>query len=420
MAFISEEERRRALALMSQRQGLGGVFMRPPPPVQATPSTPLPAAPLDRPVVAPQAQQYNEFSPVRALMERAPQQFAPTGVKKIDDELMRRSSAQQAGAENFMNIIEGAQADPRVMAILQARRERAQKEQADLEKDQKRSGWDALARAGIAMAKSNSPYFMQALASGMEAGLEGLDAAKLKRDEKRSRLQAAEEDTVLAEIKSRQEAQDRSLGIYNAMIAAGKTEGEARDAAIKGAVTAATLPQQLELADLEVAGKRADIALTEARRIDALRPPSSGGGGDGTGGPRPLPPGAKAEAEGRLATAYSEQDEAYRNWVRKGKPILGKVKEGSAEWEVASKYEAARGKVNNILGTLGRRTLGVAPVRVGGQRVTQAQRDRTPNARPVAASTRPAGVGADWTYEVDSKGNKAWVSPDRKRFKEVR
>ena len=418
MAFISEEERRRALALMAQRQGLGGVFMRPPPPVQATPSTPLPAAPLDRPVVAPQAQQYNEFSPVRALMQRAPQQFAPTGVKKIDDELMRRSSAQQAGAENFMNIIEGAQADPRVMAILQARRERAQKEQADLEKDQKRSGWDALARAGIAMAKSNSPYFMQALASGMEAGLEGLDAAKLKRDEKRSRLQAAEEDTVLAEIKSRQEAQDRSLGIYNAAIAAGKTEAEARDAAIKGAVTAATLPQQLELADLEVASKKADIALTDARRIDALRPPSSGGGGDGTGGPKPLPPGARAEAEGKLATAYSEQDEAYRAWVRKGKPLIGQVKEGSSEWEAASKYEAARGKVNNILGTLGRRTLGVAPVRVGGQRITQAQRDRTPNARPAAA--RPAGVGADWTYEVDSKGNKAWVSPDRKRFKEVK
>ncbi len=34
------------------------------------------------------------------------------------------------------------------------------------------------------------------------------------------------------------------------------------------------------------------------------------------------------ELEGRLATAYSEQDEAYRDWVRKGKPILGQVKQG--------------------------------------------------------------------------------------------
>lgn len=387
MAFISEEERRRALALMAQRQGLGTIFMRPPEPIQATPSTPLPAAPLDRPVVTPQSQQYNEFAPVRALIPTAPQQFAPTGVKKIDDELMRRSAAQQAGAENFMKIIEGAQADPRVMAILQARRERSQKEMDELDADKKRAGWNALMRAGIAMSKSNSPYFMQALASGMEAGLEGLDAEKLKRDEKRSRLQAAEEDTVLAEIKSRQEAQDRSLAIYNAMRAAGKTESEARDEAIKGAVTAATLPQQLELADLEVAAKRADIALSDARRIDALRGPrGSGDGGDGT--PRPLPPGQKAELEGRLATAYSEQDEAYRKWVRAGKPIIGKVEEDSNAWEAASAYEAARGKVNNLLGALGRRTLGPAPTRMGGRRITQAQRGAP---APARSNSKPAG-----------------------------
>jgi hypothetical protein len=372
--------------------------------------------------VAPQAQQYNEFAPARALLQNAPQRFAPTGVKEIDEELTRRSESQRTGAENFMNLIEGAQADPRVMAILQARRERSEKERADLEKDQKRSGWDALARAGIAMAKSNSPYFMQALASGMEAGLAGLDAAKLKRDEKRSRLQAAEEDTVLAEIKARQEAQDRSVSIYNAAIAAGKTESEARDMAIKNAVTVKTLPQQLRLADLEVETAEATLANKRADTFRTLNPVRSGGGGggDGAGSPgKPLPPGARAEAEGRLATAYSEQDEAYRAWVRKGKPLIGQAKEGSSEWEAASKYEAARGKVNNILGTLGRRTLGVAPVRTGGQRITQAQRNRAPASRPAAAA-RPAGVGADWTYEVDSKGNKAWVSPDRKRFKEVK
>jgi hypothetical protein len=32
---------------------------------------------------------------------------------------------------------------------------------------------------------------------------------------------------------------------------------------------------------------------------------------------------------------------------------------------------------------------------------------------------RPAGVGPNWTFEKDAAGNKAWVSPDRKSFKEV-
>jgi hypothetical protein len=34
-------------------------------------------------------------------------------------------------------------------------------------------------------------------------------------------------------------------------------------------------------------------------------------------------------------------------------------------------------------------------------------------------AARPAGVGQDWSLEQDAQGNKAWVSPDRKRFIEV-
>jgi hypothetical protein len=35
------------------------------------------------------------------------------------------------------------------------------------------------------------------------------------------------------------------------------------------------------------------------------------------------------------------------------------------------------------------------------------------------AASRPAGVGANWTLERDAAGNTAWVSPDRKSFKEA-
>jgi hypothetical protein len=42
----------------------------------------------------------------------------------------------------------------------------------------------------------------------------------------------------------------------------------------------------------------------------------------------------------------------------------------------------------------------------------------SPSAKP--SVTRPAGVGPNWTYESDANGNKAWVSPDRKSFKEAK
>ena len=40
--------------------------------------------------------------------------------------------------------------------------------------------------------------------------------------------------------------------------------------------------------------------------------------------------------------------------------------------------------------------------------------------RTTEDANRPAGVGADWTLMTDKNGNKAWVSPDRKSFKEVK
>jgi len=38
---------------------------------------------------------------------------------------------------------------------------------------------------------------------------------------------------------------------------------------------------------------------------------------------------------------------------------------------------------------------------------------------PPAGAARPDGVGPNWTFETDAKGNSAWVSPDRKSFKEA-
>ena len=46
--------------------------------------------------------------------------------------------------------------------------------------------------------------------------------------------------------------------------------------------------------------------------------------------------------------------------------------------------------------------------------------DVPPLSTAKSTASRPAGVGPNWTYESDASGNKAWVSPDRKSFKEAK
>lgn len=398
MAALSEEDRRRYLMMALARQG---IMMPQPQPLEASPASPLPMVPVEAPVVAPQSvqavapQPFDELAPVRAAIANRPAP-ASTGNAAVDKALAQAQATQSAGIQNLMALMSQAQMSPEEKAILEARRARTQQQMEKLAEDEKRSKWNALAQAGFAMAKSSSPFFMQALASGMEAGMGELNRSKAAREDKRSRLELADEEAQLAAIRGRQAAQDRAIATYNAAIAAGKSDFEAMREARRAAEEAATTPQRMELADLEVKAKRADVDLTRARTVDALRPTRSGGGGGGGsgGGGRPLPRGARAEALGRLATAYSEQDEAYREWVAAGKPIIGKVKQGTTEWEAASKYEAARGKVNNIRKILDEPSLGPAPTRVGGQRVTQGQRGAAP--RPAAAKPKSKPKPVDY------------------------
>jgi hypothetical protein len=46
--------------------------------------------------------------------------------------------------------------------------------------------------------------------------------------------------------------------------------------------------------------------------------------------------------------------------------------------------------------------------------------DVPPLSSAKSSAARPAGVGSDWTFERDAAGNTAWVSPDRKSFKEAK
>ena len=92
--------------------------------------------------------------------------------------------------------------------------------------------------------------------------------------------------------------------------------------------------------------------------------------------------------------------------------------------DTASYKEAAGQLADPTLPTKIRKEAGKTVLRLMQQRKGQfgisdmAAEDTLPAAP--SASDRPEGVGADWTLMTDKNNKKAWVSPDRKSFKEVK
>jgi hypothetical protein len=122
---------------------------------------------------------------------------------------MARNAATQRQRESLdvnAEIERTATIDPEIQELLSNRSKRYETELSNVDKDRKQATWMAVAQAGMKMAQSQSPYFMQALASGMEAGLEGFSEAKAKAAEKKARLQDAKEDLVLKAKELRDQA----------------------------------------------------------------------------------------------------------------------------------------------------------------------------------------------------------------------
>jgi hypothetical protein len=178
--------------------------------------------------------------------------------------------------------------DPEIQELLSNRSKRYETELSNVDKDRKQATWMAVAQAGMKMAQSQSPYFMQALASGMEAGLEGFSEAKAKAAEKKARLQDAKEDLVIKAKELRDQAVKDAIG---ARLAA--RQGAAADVALESGSLAniigqKTAGEQIRAPGLENAYKQAvtskvysDIATDKARLALAARAATSGGSGGG-------------------------------------------------------------------------------------------------------------------------------------------
>ena len=289
---------------------------------------------------------------------------------------------------SIANAEEGATVDADRAALMARQEGRLKGREEQIARDEKDVYADALIKGGLALMNPRpGNNFLAALSEGLGQGLETYDTAKARAIEERARLGAETDALALQKF----DALDKARAAARQSILEGKQidERELRVAGMtneqmeKTATLAARIEEQV--AKARRATTEADYAprlLESELDVNAARATDyrtgSGSGGGGGGGAGTLPPGARLETEGRLATAYAEQDEAYQNWVAAGKPILGEVKQGDKKWLAASKYEAARGKVNNLLGSLGRQKLGAAPVRRAA-------------ARPAAAPAAAAG-----------------------------
>jgi hypothetical protein len=384
---------------------LGGVFE----PVPAKVVTPASPAPVQEGVeikapTPPPSQQYE--TPYALQSRLAAQAFAAAQAPGENASIAQRGDynllrAKAEDAKNVADIAEAAKVRPEEERIFAGRENRAAERLAELQKERKSSKWKALAEAGFKMAQSNSPYFMQALASGMEAGVKGYDARKAKADEEESLLKDQKENVSLARIRAIDAARAMAVDAYRAGDKTALAKIQAADAAKESVLSGDTAESRKENALLAPKVTLASIAKEEAaaeaylaaadkdRRTDPnLRNP---GGGNGQWSPFPK------NSSSTLAALVNEKKPYLAMLVD---PLVSDLDKAAARAKIAD-IDKSIEQTKSLMSLNGTPPAATPAPKSGG-------------------NSRPAGVGANWTLEFDKNGNKAWVSPDRTKFKEVR
>jgi hypothetical protein len=198
----------------------------------------------------------------------------------------KAAAQQELEALKFnANIERTATIDPEIQELLSNRSKRYDTELSNVDKDRKQATWMAVAQAGMKMAQSQSPYFMQALASGMEAGLDGYSEAKAKAAEKKARLQDAKEDLVLKAKELRDQVVREGIGARLAAQQAAAAKTATRKDALGlllGQQTAGDVVESARLGNklttAQIAKVYKDMA-DDSRRLALAERTVAGGGG---------------------------------------------------------------------------------------------------------------------------------------------
>lgn len=278
--------------------------------VEAAPAAPVAAAlaaaapaPVPVPMAAPEpvVEDQPEAAPappvyigpnqaaLRAYNLANPEAQAPVAVKgkPTDYAAVARNAAVEKRRENMdinAEIERTTTLSPEMQKLIDDKLERYGIQLTQVDKDKQQATWMAVAQAGMKMAQSQSPYFMQALASGMEAGIDGYSEAKAKAAEKKARLQDLKEDLSIKAIELRDQAIEKAI---NANVAA--RQGAAADVALEGGslgllINQQTAPEQIRAVGLNNRQTEAQIAnlgsmVLERGRASARADRADRGGG---------------------------------------------------------------------------------------------------------------------------------------------
>lgn len=236
---------------------------------QARAAVPVAAAPAEVveevPVEEEQQQEVIPIGPAQAAyaarMANAPAAAAPNAKLGIAERAKQGSDARLTA---YMRALADAEAsgvvDPEYKKLLEDKIEDTTKDIINVDKDRQQAIWMAIAQAGMKMAQSQSPYFMQALASGMEAGLDGYSDAKAKAAEKKARLQETKEGLALKMVEARQKAQAEARAAYVSSLQGAGALQELESGAIKGEILAESAPALAEAPALQNKQTIAQIA----------------------------------------------------------------------------------------------------------------------------------------------------------------
>ena len=247
----------------------------------------------DQPEAPPAPVYMNQYENALAAYNLAnPNTPAPAAVKgkPVDyADVARRLAAdrQRQELEANVEISRNAQIDPETQKLIDDRLARYGIELTQADKDKQQATWMAVAQAGMKMAQSQSPYFMQALASGMEAGIDGYSEAKAKAAEKKARLQDAKEDLSMKAIELRAQAVKDAIGARQASKQSAAADATLFKDTLGGVVAAETADEVVEAARLgnKLTSAQISKVLNDIKndnvRVSLARAAASGGGGGG-------------------------------------------------------------------------------------------------------------------------------------------
>lgn len=310
----------------------------PAPQQAAVPPMTTPFNPVDkaRSAAAPKVEQMAETSATDAAIQQAKQEGKPQASMMDQAAASRKAAYEEALAERRL-IRETIGVPERLEKVFAKQDERAAKEEADIAADEKKQVWNALAMAGFQMAQSTSPYFLAALAAGMESGLKGYDASQAALAERKARNMDAKERIDLERYKAETGAENEELANMDAARSTAYRQQEADLRYLEGLMAQDLHPMKKAQIQAGIDQIRANIENDKARlglayRADARAAAAARGGGDPLAKKRSSAIGSAFEFGRKYATDKLEAAGITMDDPSYGKAFEAAAGEGADMW----------------------------------------------------------------------------------------